>query len=117
MTFKLTDEQQRTLDELRALDEERKKNPVKKPPSPRHDFPIGVDDDGNLFPGHSWAKGAEPSATDDVALEQPKSSPAMMYGALLGMAAGDALGTTLEFSTPAAPDYPALATGPHREII
>jgi ADP-ribosylglycohydrolase len=37
-------------------------------------------------------------------------------GALLGLAVGDALGTTLEFSRPPAPAFPALAQGPHRDI-
>lgn len=37
-------------------------------------------------------------------------------GALLGLAVGDALGTTLEFKRPAAPAFPTLAAGPHREI-
>jgi len=37
-------------------------------------------------------------------------------GALLGLAAGDALGTTLEFTTPDAAPYPARLTGPHRTI-
>jgi ADP-ribosyl-[dinitrogen reductase] hydrolase len=38
-------------------------------------------------------------------------------GALLGLAVGDALGTTLEFTAPAAPAFPTLATGPHREVV
>jgi ADP-ribosylglycohydrolase len=38
-------------------------------------------------------------------------------GALLGLACGDALGTTLEFSSPAVPEFPKLATGPHREVV
>ncbi|HKA89372.1 MAG TPA: ADP-ribosylglycohydrolase family protein [Haliangiales bacterium] len=38
-------------------------------------------------------------------------------GALLGLAVGDALGTTLEFSAPAAPPFPALARGPHDDIV
>lgn len=37
-------------------------------------------------------------------------------GALLGLAVGDALGTTLEFSHPGAPPFPALATGPQTEV-
>lgn len=38
-------------------------------------------------------------------------------GALLGLAVGDAYGTTLEFSTPAGlPPFPELAAGPHREV-
>jgi ADP-ribosylglycohydrolase len=37
-------------------------------------------------------------------------------GALLGLAVGDALGTTLEFSKPQAPAFPQLASGPHRTI-
>jgi len=38
-------------------------------------------------------------------------------GALLGLAAGDALGTTLEFQALEAPAFPALATGPHRVMV
>lgn len=37
-------------------------------------------------------------------------------GALLGLAVGDALGTTLEFKPTSAPPFPARATGPHRDI-
>ncbi|MBI2893889.1 MAG: ADP-ribosylglycohydrolase family protein [Deltaproteobacteria bacterium] len=37
-------------------------------------------------------------------------------GALLGLAVGDALGTTLEFERPVAPAFPNFATGPHREV-
>lgn len=37
-------------------------------------------------------------------------------GALLGLAVGDALGTTLEFAVTDAPAFPALAAGPHREM-
>ena len=37
-------------------------------------------------------------------------------GALLGLAVGDAFGTTLEFSRPVAPPFPRLATGPHTDI-
>jgi ADP-ribosyl-[dinitrogen reductase] hydrolase len=38
-------------------------------------------------------------------------------GALLGLAVGDALGTTYEFRTLTQPDYPTLATGPATDII
>ena len=38
-------------------------------------------------------------------------------GALIGLAVGDALGTTLELAEPAAPPFPALATGPHRDVV
>jgi len=37
-------------------------------------------------------------------------------GALLGLAIGDALGTTLEFTAPHAPAFPELAAGPHTDI-
>lgn len=37
-------------------------------------------------------------------------------GALLGLAVGDALGTTLEFSRPGVPAHGARLDGPHREI-
>lgn len=38
-------------------------------------------------------------------------------GALLGMAVGDALGTTFEFETIDQPAYPTLATGPATDIV
>ena len=38
-------------------------------------------------------------------------------GALLGMAVGDALGTTYEFRTIEQRDYPALATGPATDVV
>lgn len=39
-------------------------------------------------------------------------------GALLGLAVGDALGTTLEFEDELrAPRFPELGTGPHREVV
>lgn len=38
-------------------------------------------------------------------------------GALLGLAVGDALGTTLEFARMDQPAYPALATGPTTDIV
>lgn len=37
-------------------------------------------------------------------------------GALLGLAVGDALGTTLEFKPLSAPPFPELCDGPHREV-
>lgn len=38
-------------------------------------------------------------------------------GALLGLAVGDALGTTLEFSGSDAPPFPELAEGPHTDVV
>ena len=38
-------------------------------------------------------------------------------GALLGMAVGDALGTTYEFERMEQPDYPRLATGPATDVV
>src|SRR6266568_1088175 len=38
-------------------------------------------------------------------------------GALLGLAVGDALGTTLAFREPKSPPFPQLATGPHRDMV
>ncbi len=38
-------------------------------------------------------------------------------GALLGLAVGDALGTTLEFKNLSAPPFPTLCDGPHREVV
>ncbi|NVB81784.1 MAG: hypothetical protein HOV81_25540, partial [Kofleriaceae bacterium] len=48
----------------------------------------------------------EPGSADDVRL-----------GALLGMAVGDALGTTYEFERLEQAPYPALATGPATDIV
>lgn len=62
------------------------------------DSPPGLRPDGKPFPVHSVA------------------DPDRVRGALLGLAAGDALGTTLEFSTPSCPRFPELARGPHRSI-
>jgi ADP-ribosyl-[dinitrogen reductase] hydrolase len=38
-------------------------------------------------------------------------------GSLLGLAVGDALGTTLEFQRLSAPPFPTLADGPHRDVV
>lgn len=38
-------------------------------------------------------------------------------GALMGLAVGDAMGTTQEFSQPDAPAFPVLARGPQRDIV
>ena len=43
--------------------------------------------------------------------------PRGALGALLGLAVGDALGTTLEFKELAAPAFPALATGPLVDVV
>ncbi len=43
--------------------------------------------------------------------------PRAARGALLGLAVGDALGTTFEFEERQAPAFPALATGPLVEVI
>ncbi|HZZ83944.1 MAG TPA: ADP-ribosylglycohydrolase family protein [Anaeromyxobacteraceae bacterium] len=43
--------------------------------------------------------------------------PSRARGALLGLAVGDALGTTLEFSVPKPLPFPARADGPHTEIL
>lgn len=45
------------------------------------------------------------------------SSTSRGAGALLGLAVGDALGTTLEFSTPSLTPFSTARTGPHREIV
>jgi ADP-ribosylglycohydrolase len=45
------------------------------------------------------------------------SREAHMLGALLGMAVGDALGTTYEFERIDQAPYPALATGPATDVI
>jgi ADP-ribosylglycohydrolase len=46
----------------------------------------------------------------------PESRGVRARGVLLGLACGDALGTTLEFQPLAAPPFPLLAQGPHCEI-
>ena len=38
-------------------------------------------------------------------------------GALLGLAVGDALGTTYEFDTIDQPDYPTLASTPATDVV
>lgn len=45
------------------------------------------------------------------------SRDAALLGPLLGMAVGDALGTTYEFERIEQPDYPALATGPATDVV
>jgi ADP-ribosylglycohydrolase len=50
------------------------------------------------------------------ALAEKAVKPRAM-GALLGLAVGDALGTTNEFKTLAAPAFPELATGPIDDIV
>ncbi len=47
----------------------------------------------------------------------PFSPRAARLGPLLGMAVGDALGTTYEFERIEQPAYPALATGPARDVV
>lgn len=44
-------------------------------------------------------------------------NPSRARGALLGLAVGDAFGTTLEFQRLEAPAFPTLATGPHRDVL
>jgi ADP-ribosyl-[dinitrogen reductase] hydrolase len=66
-----------------------------------NDFPPGIDPSGKRWPVHA------PKELDrDRAL-----------GALMGLAVGDALGTTQEFTRPNAPALPALADGPQREMV
>lgn len=43
--------------------------------------------------------------------------PDRARGVLLGLSVGDALGTTLEFTSPSVTPLPALVRGPHRTII
>lgn len=45
------------------------------------------------------------------------SRHAALLGPLLGLAVGDALGTTYEFERIEQPDYPTLATGPATDVI
>ncbi|MBZ0230828.1 MAG: ADP-ribosylglycohydrolase family protein, partial [Deltaproteobacteria bacterium] len=42
---------------------------------------------------------------------------ARALGSLLGLAVGDALGTTNEFKTMSAPPFPALAEGPVDDVV
>lgn len=64
------------------------------------DLLIGIGPDGELYP-----------------VPAPRSVvPTRGRGALLGLAVGDALGTTLEFSSPQVPPLPRLLDGPHREM-
>jgi ADP-ribosylglycohydrolase len=44
-------------------------------------------------------------------------TPDQARGALLGLAVGDALGTTLEFSRPDVASFPTLLAGPHTDIV
>ncbi len=68
--------------------------------------PVGMDDAGHLYPVHGDGKAAAGPGIDRE----------RAAGALFGLAVGDALGTTLEFTQPPAPPFPALARGPHREM-
>ncbi len=52
-----------------------------------------------------------------VGLIEPGSIDDARLGALLGMAVGDALGTTYEFERLEQAPYPALATGPATDIV
>jgi len=56
-------------------------------------------------------------ATAAFARLPPESPAAARLGALLGMAVGDALGTTYEFERIEQPPYPALATGPATDVV
>lgn len=62
-------------------------------------YPIGIDPSQSLY-----------TAPDVVDSDRGR-------GALLGLAVGDALGTTLEFSMPSVRPLPKLITGPHRYMI
>lgn len=65
------------------------------------DTPVGGDQDGNRY-----------LVRAGKSLEANKAR-----GALLGLAVGDALGTTLEFQTPAPQPFAPPLTGPHQDII
>ncbi len=98
-TFELTDEDRRFVEEVRR--ERREAPPVEPGPRSRlpdrFTTPIFVDGEGNPTPYLGYEARAR--------------------GAMVGLAVGDALGTTLEFSRPQAPKFPELATGPHRDIV
>jgi ADP-ribosylglycohydrolase len=60
---------------------------------------------------------SEPNLDSPTPLELTPARRDRARAALLGLAVGDALGTTLEFTKPAAPPFPTLARGPHRECV
>jgi ADP-ribosyl-[dinitrogen reductase] hydrolase len=65
----------------------------------------------------SWAYPIGLAADEAVATAPAAVVPDRGRGVLLGLSVGDALGTTLEFTSPSAPPLPALVRGPHRTII
>ncbi|MEO6951643.1 MAG: ADP-ribosylglycohydrolase family protein [Polyangia bacterium] len=95
--------------EFRKRIVERSKLPKMDVPD-RQNFPIGMDDAGNLFP----------VGDEDRRKDPRKREPLIEHatGALLGLALGDALGTTMELTRPQGlPRYPTLLTGPQRELV
>jgi ADP-ribosylglycohydrolase len=63
------------------------------------------------------AIGFDEDGGDDLVDPRAPKSIAKARGALLGLAIGDALGTTNEFKTIAAPPFPQRLTGPLRDIV
>src|SRR5437868_3847277 len=57
------------------------------------------------------------SSTSGTDLGSGQDKQTIARGVLLGLAVGDAFGTTLEFQSPDAPAFPALASGPHVDMI
>jgi ADP-ribosyl-[dinitrogen reductase] hydrolase len=61
--------------------------------------------------------GGEPIEIPGLGAIEPGSPEAAWLGPLLGMAVGDALGTTYEFARIEQPPYPTLATGPATDVV
>jgi ADP-ribosyl-[dinitrogen reductase] hydrolase len=61
--------------------------------------------------------GGKPIEIPGVGVIEPGSRESAWLGPLLGMAVGDALGTTYEFVRIDQPAYPALATGPATDVV
>ena len=80
---------------------------------------IGVADDGRITTAESGRRAWQ--VVDGLAARpldgmRREAAPEHAQGTLIGLAVGDALGTTLEFQAIAAPPFPQLATGPHHSV-
>jgi ADP-ribosyl-[dinitrogen reductase] hydrolase len=65
----------------------------------------------------SWAYPIGLAADTPVITAPAIVDPNRGRGVLLGLSVGDALGTTLEFTSPSATPLPTLVRGPHRAIV